>query len=328
MGLRLAETKEVRTELAPLLPALRRVVRARLARIVAGSIGVAGAAAMTFSAAWTHDESRSPAPTLMLLASAAALVAGWVLARGGLAAGARLLRRDTTELRLTGQLDADLARIDATDPRAELHRLERRAQGLELASVGLPIAGVSFLYPLSSHWLFTQLLGGGESAGDFSQWIRVSLAIVGHAHIALAICGFLFAKRLRSLTLEGLIDLKIHREWLKAWMITIGISCLPGILLILVPPILVAITGITFIPVLWYVLHSAVVRERSKFAFAEAASNVRVAANVDVADALAEQKQREADRYDEHAGGDADDGAEREPLVVAAHRVGDDGRGR
>ena len=93
----------------------------------------------------------------------------------------------------------------------------------------------------------------------------------------------------------------------------------------LVPPILVAVTGIAFVPALWLLLHRAVRAERSRFAFAASASKVRIA-DASPLDALAEQKQRESHRDDEDADSDADDRAEREPLVAAAHRVGDDGR--
>lgn len=329
VGARLAETSELRGELTPMLPALRAVTRARLARIAAGGVGVAAALAMTFCAAWFSDKSSDPSPTYALLYGSLAAMGTWLVARTGLGLGARLRRRESGELRLSGQLDEDLARIDAQDPRAELHRVERLANRLELPSVALPAAGISFLFPLLSHWLFLLVTGSAREMGDFAQWIRISLVIVGHAHIALVVCGFLFAKKLRGLSLDALTDLKIHREWLKAWLITIGVSCLPGILLVLVPPILVAITGIAFIPAVWLLLHRAVRAERSRFAFAAAASNIRIAASAaSPLDALAEQKQREADRDDEYAGGDADDSAEREPLVAAAHRVGDDGRWR
>jgi len=326
VGVRLAETQELRSELTPMLPSLRAVTRARMARIFTGAVGVAGALAMTFCAAWFHNNSSDPSPTYALLVGSLAVAIAWPLSRAGLAVGARLRRKETGEITLTGQLDQDLARIDASDPRAELRRVEDLANRLELPSIALPIAGISFLFPLLSHWLFIQAFGSTESAESFAGWIRVSLVIVGHAHLALVICGFLFAKRIRSLSLEALTDMKIHREWLKAWLITISVSCLPGILLILVPPVLVALTGIAFVPFLWLLLHRAVRVERSVFAFAEAAAAVRVAVDASPLDALAEQKQREADRYDEDAHGDADDSSEREPLVVAAHRVGDDGR--
>lgn len=327
VGLRLAETKEVRAELTPLLPSLRAVVRARIARIVAGSVGIAGAAAMTACAVWFrgHDDA---SPTYALLGSSIALVVVWILMRGGLGVSALLRRKASYDLKLSGQLEEDIARIEATDPRSEVQRIEATAESLELPSIALPIAGISLLAPLLSHWLFV-IVCGNETSREFSDWIRISLVIVGHAHIALVICGFLFAKRIKSLSLEGLGDMRIHREWLKAWMITIGVSCLPGILLVLVPPLLVAVTGIAFIPIVWIALHRAVISERSAFAFASATSMVRIARDVATsADALAEQKQREADRHDDDAEGDADDRAERQPLVVAAHRVGDDRRWR
>lgn len=343
VGLRLAETEDARTELTPLLPGLRAVARARLARIVAGAVGVGGALSTFVIAAWTHDQPSGLA-THALVASSCALVVSWFFARTGLAAAARLLPVNMPELTLSGELEADLARIDAADPRAELQRLEHRARRLERPSVALPIAAVTLLFPLFSHWLFTQAIGS-DNAQDFAQWIRISLIIVGHAHLALAVCGFLFARRLHGLSLEGLQRLRIHREWLKAWLITIGVSCLPGILLILVPPLLVAVTGIAFTPILWYLLHASIVGERSRFAFASAAAGVELESRARPAPVraldgaasagggapvvrLAEEQEREADRDDEHAGGDADDGAEREPLVALAHRAGDAGRGR
>lgn len=315
VGLKLEEAREAREALVPWLPALRAIVDARVARVAGGIAGLAGAATMIGAAAFGD----STAATEALVLGALALPLSWVAARLGLRA-TRALHRVPPEPELTGQLDRDLARIDESDVRRQVRAILSRADRLELASVALPIAGITFLLPLFLHFLFATAVWH-EDAREFTQWIRVSLVIVGHAHIALAILGYRFARKLHQQDDAALARLRVHREWAKSWGITIGVSCLPGIVLICVPPLLVAATGIVFIPFMFIAMHQAIVGERSRLAsLREAVPEIaqtigaRVSAmsamRVSAMAASAEEQQREADRDDEHAGADAGDRAQ------------------
>ena len=308
VGLKQEEVREAREELEPLLPRLREVTQARVARIAAGAAGVVGAIAMCWYAATTD----SGAATYALVFGTLALAGTWALVRAVLA-GAGRFARVAPEPELTGDLDRDLALIGDSDVRWQVRALEARADKLETASIALPFAGLTFLLPLFLHWLFgVSVLR--ESVESYAQWIRISLVVVGHAHIGLAVLGYLFARKLHRSSSATLASLRVHHEWAKIWLITIGISSVPGIVFLLVPPILVAITGVAFIPFMVTSLYRAVVRERFELARA-VPEHVRIEeeeadplARVDLS--LTEEQEREDDRDDEHAGADAGDRAQ------------------
>jgi hypothetical protein len=311
VGEKLAEVEEANAQVRPHLRALRDVSHARLARVLGGTAGLAGGAAMAYAAATTNDASATDA----MLVGSLAIPVTWVAAKAVLRIWNRFQRAATPEIALVGDLKTDLDAIERGDARKETAKLEASAAKLEVASVALPIAGITCLMPLLLHWLFLNCFGRETNSG-FAEWIRISLVIVGHAHVALALCGYFFAKKLKAMHLDELATMKIHREWTKAWLITIGVSCLPGIILILVPPILVAITAIAFVPFMWTLLHRSVVQERCRFAAAEyvppiQAPLIRVEENAPlVRIPLAEEQQSEPDCNDEHAGADTHDRAQ------------------
>ena len=275
VGLKLAETEDARAQLEPLMPGLRRIAGKRIARMAAGAVGMAGGLAMITFAIVTD---RDATTTYTLVGSSIAMLATWLFGRGilGVARRFQRTRGPWGRLALSGVLDDDLARIDASDPRTELTSIENGLGKLEAASVWMPATGVALLVPLLLHFLFISLVGNHTRPEEFDEWIRVSLVIVGHAHIALVVLCVLFAKKLRRMSTDEIAQMKINREWAKIWLIVIGISCLPGIILYLVPPILVAITGLAVIPLLITTLYRAILRERTELAFAEAAARVRV----------------------------------------------------
>jgi hypothetical protein len=305
VGLKRDEVREARERIAPQLPGLRDIVQARIARTIGGIAGIGAAAAMCWFAA--TGPSRDETATYALLFGMIGLGVSWALSRAALVVKGKFARV-RAEPELTGQLDRDLALLDESDLRNEVQLLEQRADKLETASIALPFAGLTFLTPLFLHWLFAAVFMS-ESTRDYSEWIRISLVIVGHAHVALAVLGYLFARKLHRSTIEAIASLRIHREWAKIWLITIGVSCLPGIVLILVPPILVALTGLAFIPFLVTGLHNAVLHERRKLA-AVMPERLRID-GLDIPAALsAKEEQSEPDRDDEHADANAGDRAQ------------------
>jgi hypothetical protein len=239
---------------------------------------------MALTAAFGQEDE----PTTMLLGAVTAMIGSWVLARialGSFALGARPLSFAPPEL--TGDLKTDLAILDETDPLARLAaRLDKsEGWGLDLFAIA-----VCLLAPLTIHWVFCLVIGTAN-ARDFATWIRISLLLVGHAHIALAIFTARFIRRLRNPDPDKPI-LKVHNEWAAAFGWTLGVTCLPGILLFAVPPILSAATGIVFIPFLFLYLHSRFLDERSFIALATtapvSAENVRVSESIVAFDQLAE----------------------------------------
>src|SRR5260370_38098921 len=94
---------------------------------------------------------------------------------------------------------------------------------------------------------YDALAGGSLQARGYDEWIRVSVLIVGNAHIALAVCAFLFARRLHRSSLEEM-HCRFHALWLKALGITVLVSAAPGVLLLAIPPVLTFVTGIAFVP--------------------------------------------------------------------------------
>ena len=271
VGVRLAEMKLARETLEPLLPRLRAIGEARIARIVAGAVGIAGAVAVVLLACIGGQKD----PTYALVGGGAAAMVAYGVARGLLALGGRLGRPMPAMPKLTGALDVDLARIEASDPLPAIHR---RLDSLELWSTALPLGAISLLMPLCLHYGIATV-AGSQSAEGFATWIRISLVIVGHAHLALLALAIRFAWKMKRSTSEDLGQMATSREWLKAWGITVGVSAVPGVLLLAVPPIIAAATGIVFIPFMFAFMRRRVMHERATMELAEETVHVRVASD-------------------------------------------------
>jgi hypothetical protein len=86
--------------------------------------------------------------------------------------------------------------------------------------------------------------------GDFDIWIMLSLVIVGHAHIVLAVLGARFASKARDMSIDE-VELSRGRAQWVAFGYTLLASALPGALLFLIPPVLTAATGVIVAPVMF-----------------------------------------------------------------------------
>ena len=269
VGMRLAEMKLARDAVEPLLPQLRAIGHARIARIVGGTVGVVGAAVVALLACIGDAKS----PTYALVGSGVTAIVTLFLARGLLALGGRLGRRMPVMPRLTGELEVDLARIDASEPLRAIHR---RLDSLELWSTALPLAALSLLMPLCLHYGVATATGA-QTAEAFASWIRISLVIVGHAHLVLVALAIRFARKMKRSTSEELGAMAIRREWLKTWGITVGVSAVPGVLLLAIPPMIAGATGILFIPFMFASMQRRLMHERATLELAEETVHVRVA---------------------------------------------------
>jgi hypothetical protein len=132
------------------------------------------------------------------------------------------------------------------------------AHPLELASLALPLIAVSLLGPLWIHYLAASVVQHGSVAGrDFDQWIRFSLALVGHCHLVLGYLAWRFARKLCT----GECHQAAAEAW-RAWGITLASSAVPGVVLLAIPVLLVALTGAVFIPLLFGRVARTCQRER------------------------------------------------------------------
>jgi len=258
VGVRLAEMKLARETVEPLLPRLRSIRAARIARALAGGVGIAGAI-MTAVCACLDGYG----VTYALLGSGAAALTTYVLARLLFAFGGA---HEWTLPKLTGELDADLSRIESSNP---FRPIARDLQALEVWSTTLPLAALSLLMPLTLHYGALALVAQ-TSPASFAGWIRISLVIVGHAHLALAGLAVAFGRKLTKLTGEGIASLPIHRAWARTWAITNAVSAVP---------VLTAITGLAFIPFMFVFMRRRLMNERSAIELAEEATTARIAAD-------------------------------------------------
>jgi hypothetical protein len=261
---RLADLRERREHDAVFVDVARRIASRRIGRAVGGSVGVAMAVASFASAllGLLGDGSAGPeriaATELLFLACPAALVAG---------ALARLLARPLLSLggrvAMSGNPSVDLARLETADPLREACDL---AMSWERKSAALPLAAVSLFAPLCIHgfvWFVVSTPSSAFSSGmnDFGTWIALSAIIVGHAHLALLVCAVRWACKLRSVE-TGALRVGLGRAWGTALLVSGGIACLPGIALIAIPPILVLVTGLTFVPLMYHWTARTIQRER------------------------------------------------------------------
>jgi len=210
----------------------------RTARAWAGGVGLAGALMLVGTIIFKADLAAH-----VLLASwgmmGVAYLVGWRVA------GPRLWRRLTRRFRLSNDAFADLSTLERGGPREYAVRLVRK---LERPALALPLATLCLLAPLSLH-LVVATLFLHCSVSEFSRWCVVSAVVVGHAHITLLIFSLVHVKRLRAMLDQG----QAHRisgvrsgMWALTWTSVVG--AIPGGLLYLIPPILVFLTGLLFVP--------------------------------------------------------------------------------
>jgi hypothetical protein len=265
---RLDALQERRAQDVVFVEAVRRVARRRLGRAWGGAVALTcGVLAFAVGLASLPADYRSEralhglATGLLFLAPLIGLVA---LICGRTFARLWLTWNLDAPTRLTGDVAADLARIEAADP---LRASREVAMRWERMSVALPIAAVSILAPLTIHgavYCILRVPSDGISASavdDFGMWIGLSALIVGHAHVAVLVGTVRWAYRLRA-TPTAKLRQGLHRHWGTTLLVAVGVACIPGIVLLGIPPLLVAITGVAFLPAAFGIAARAVSNER------------------------------------------------------------------
>ena len=177
-----------------------------------------------------------------------------------LAAHARLRGMLAPVLR-SGDAAADLARLAGAAPRVVLGRI---SWALERWSIAFPMMALCLLAPLTLHFLVAGAFRPPMALLEedaFGTWIAISVAIVGHAHVALAVCCWRFARRARSLESVELMD-RGNKDWGTGLGVALACSAVPGIVLIALPPLVTLVTGLAFIPAMYVVMRRKLVNER------------------------------------------------------------------
>lgn len=263
---RIAALRARRAAEAPAVDAARGVLVRRVGRAVGGAAGaIFGLAAFAVALASLvlqrqGEEAAAAAVELLLGGWIAAIVAG---ALGRVVARSSLVLADAVGPPLCGDAAEDLARLERFDP---LRDVRAAASRWERASNALPLAALSLLTPLTLHWLVYALLcvseDGSAGVAQFGRWVALSALIVGHAHLALLVTAVRWASSLRTKAAD-VVRFDVHRSWGNALFLAIGVACLPGAVLVGLPPILVGLTGILFVPAMYVVTANRLVRERA-----------------------------------------------------------------
>ena len=249
---------------------LRGVYARRVARAVSGGVAalggatvlICGAALCLANGSWFNlfgQPSGGPF-TRLLLGSVAASALAYLPARA-LAARAfsRALRDD---LSLSGSVRIDLVRVERAQPRRIARRLVEKSEGM---SASLPLIGAALLAPLALHFVVWLLLCSGDPVAKilagFDGWIAMSAPVAGFAHIVLALLGGRYGDKLAERPSADLVARPAKEGW-EALKFTAIAGLFPGAVLILVPPLLISLTGLSFIPLSFYAMSRAIVRER------------------------------------------------------------------
>jgi len=260
---RIIELRERRERDTVLVDVARRVAARRIGRAVGGAVGAALGVTALLSAmvsflAGPSQASFQTAATILLLAAwplgvAAAAVGHWF---------ARSLLSVDPASTLSGDPAVDLVALEAADP---LRDTCAAAMRWERRSAALPLAAVSLLAPLTIHWFVWVLMSlpriTMQTAEEFGTWIGISGILVGHAHVALLVMAIRWTGKLRSTPTCALRD-HLSRGWGPAFGVAVGAAAVPGIVLLGVPPILAAVTGLLFVPLMFIATARCIQQER------------------------------------------------------------------
>jgi hypothetical protein len=262
---RVAELRARQEQDAVFVDVAHGVASRRIGRAVGGAVGVVMALAAFAVGLMGLSRDGASGAQLFRITSTELLLVAWpavLVARILARFFARPLLSMGGRIPMSGNPSVDLARLQTVDP---LRAACDLARSWERRSAALPMAAASLLAPLSLHafvWFplaHVQSLASGMD--DFGTWIGVSILIVGHAHLALLVCAVRWAYKLRSVETAKL-RVGLGRAWGTALLVSAGVACLPGIVLLAIPPLLVVVTGLAFVPLMYHRTALALDRER------------------------------------------------------------------
>lgn len=281
-----AEVALVRARVAASAGTLARLAGARIGRVAGAVSGLAGL--LILAAVFGLSPSNVREGFLALAYFGVGLAALVVQLVSGAAAKSVLVRR-ARAFRETGTESArdllqasDLQTAEGLDP---WPAVTKRLRKLEKAALVWPLVLASFFLPLAVHGAvyapFAAFGGVAHPLDDFSVWVMLSTVIVGHAHLALALCAAHFGSQLADAETPAITDASTRKAWSRAFWVAVGVASAPGIILLAVPTVLSLATGIAVIPLMFRVAHQLALRERA-VTDAVAADVARIRAGVDV----------------------------------------------
>jgi hypothetical protein len=257
-------------ELSSLPRDVARAYTRRISRIAGGVVAIVGAVLTVVIAVLDHGADAVLGDAIVKLPLTPFLLAGAVLsvpvmifARG--AARASLAMHLRRGLETTDDAAYDVSRLEESGP---LRWASARADRLEQLSVAVPLAAWCLCAPLLSHFLVFLCFTDGRferAVNEFDTWILVSMLLTGIAHAVLVFCAVRFARNLRKSNDSAAVP--VPSSWAPlGWTALAG--CVPGVVLYLVPPAMVVVTGLAFVPAVFAFIRSRVLAERSALALA------------------------------------------------------------
>lgn len=130
-----------------------------------------------------------------------------------------------------------------------------RPEALLAESWLLPAAALALLLPITLHLVVA--LASGHAGTDFDRWVRASAIITGLAHLMFA--GLCMLRAHQLLRREPAISPG------KILGAVVATSCVPFVVLLAIPPVLVALTGAPLLPLL-RAMAPRIERERAELA--------------------------------------------------------------
>lgn len=139
--------------------------------------------------------------------------------------------------------------------------LGERTQRMERLSWAFPASLLAFIAPLSIHFVVGALFMNNRYARDFDRWMVMTMAMVGAAHLFVAIFTARHVILVQREMNAGKIPIGAKRGWVTMGFATAA-GCVPGALLVGIPPLLVAATGSLYLPLLFSQLSQRMGNER------------------------------------------------------------------
>lgn len=242
-----AMLEDYRERLAEVPRELRALYARRIGRVAAG---IAASSTMVVLALCTFDLQVQLTPLIG---------AGWVLATAALFMGRFLGGREfDRRLRQAAEPGADPLRdIDRLGRETPERRARDMVSRYERASLGAPLVGLSLLLPLTIHLAVFGMVGAPGGVAAFDLWIRMSAFLVGFAHVALASMAWALSGELARGEARSL---RYNASNVIGYTMLAG--CVSGVIAIGLPPIIVAVTALLFVPLIFAWATGAARRER------------------------------------------------------------------
>ena len=251
--------RERSREVRRLTRVVRPILACRTGRILAGCIGVGGSLWL-FASATGHalaGDRWAVWPAFHIVALWIAMTAAYLL--GSASAELSFTKKVRSMVARSGDARTDLARLEQARP---FRIFPEALAETEAMSIGLPLAAVGLLMPLTLHLLVFSV---SHTCVRFDEWVKIAAWSTGLAHSVLAWLGFRLGKALCKAEPATEPQLAASRGW-AALVITTAVSLVPGAVLDFIPVIATFFTGLLFIPLSFHLMGELLSAERRALA--------------------------------------------------------------